>query len=94
MLKVTHFLLTLLFSLVSSICLIEMNLNLAEREGNCFRELTHVILEVGKAKMCRTGRQSRDPGRVDIAAHVGRLSRGTILSSLGSFSFLSFKALK
>ena len=51
-----------------------------------FEELAHVIVEAGKSEICRVGWQAGDPGKVDAAAWVQRLSGVRISSPLGDLS--------
>ena len=50
-----------------------------ERERD-FKELTHMIMGIGKSEICRAVRQARDPRRDDAAAQVWWQSGGRISS--------------
>lgn len=52
------------------------------------KELAHVIMKIGKSKICRAGWLFGDQGKIDVTGQVQKQSVVKIPSSLGDMSFL------
>lgn len=52
-----------------------------------FKELVHVIVEVGKFKICKVGQQVTGPRRVDAAVKVWRLAEFPFIQGANDFTF-------
>lgn len=52
------------------------------------KELAHLIMKLGKSKICRAGWLFGDSGKIDVTGQVQRQSAGKIPSPLGDMSLL------
>ena len=58
-----------------------LSIYLSLERGDYFEELAHEIVEAGKSKSYRVGRQARDAEIIDVAAQVQKPFAGRSLSS-------------